>query len=731
MRSISIKYIVVTVLAAVLLCGCEKGGEDMGSQKEVPVGAYGDSIPVTRGEAARMLSLCIYEKDNIYGQEYTSDFSDVKKEDRLYKYINALCRGKIMQGDGGSFRPNDYLTVREASYIIDAADKSGRISLKTDDNTDKSPISYYMWMEILDKLSEADGISGGSETVMTVLMTEYSESSLKGYIITDRGLFATDGYVPQSLENNGVSFLTKDKSIIGIKSVETNTPTLEKCLVRSIDGGRAEVFCGGCRKIFDSDSETSAEEPFIADISIKGGMVEKITPYKNEKKGRVLMAGGTVLFDDGYSYNVDENFFAYSTYDGINRGGLSSLISGCTARVVFSDNKAVCAICEEAPDRNKIRVCISSDKGLYHSAVNIGSDGSFVLKSSDMSSEHSAGETIRLDKSSENTYFRGRLLRISPKGGGVIIDGRNYPGETDIIRSENGYTVVCEMELESYLYGVICSEMPSGWNDEALKAQAIAARTYAVRQLLSNRRIDFGANVDDTTAFQAYSPENICDEAIKAADGTKGQILVFDGEPANTCFFSTSCGTGAAVGELWPDGEVYPSDSPSYMGAKRIGEGGIPDFGSEEKALGFFRLKDEKSLEKDAPYFRWSFTLDPESIGVDDITVTERGKAGNVMKILAEGEDEDREICGESSIRSFICPGTVKLSDNTSANLTALPSSFFAIEKLDDGNLCFYGGGLGHGAGMSQYGAEEMARQGKSCKDILEYFYPGTKTEKL
>ncbi|KAA9027805.1 stage II sporulation protein D [Niallia endozanthoxylica] len=251
--------------------------------------------------------------------------------------------------------------------------------------------------------------------------------------------------------------------------------------------------------------------------------------------------------------------------------------------------------------------------------------------------------------------------------------------------------------LEEYVAGVVASEMPADFEKEALKAQALTARTYIVKQLMSNQSVELpkDANVADTEFFQVYkSPDELKQiwgpsnfewkmEKIKeAVRETQGQILTYDGTPIDATFFSTSNGYTESSEAIWPNSLPYlksvesPWDkqSPKYNGQKIIS---VKDF---EAKLGV-KLSDNKTIG----------------------AVIERTEGKRVAKVNING----KEVSGKD-IR----------------NKLGLMSTDFTWERRGD-NIVINTKGYGHGVGMSQYGANGMAKEGKKYADIVQYYYQG------
>lgn len=264
-----------------------------------------------------------------------------------------------------------------------------------------------------------------------------------------------------------------------------------------------------------------------------------------------------------------------------------------------------------------------------------------------------------------------------------------------------GEKTTVSIPLEEYVRGVLAAEMPAEFEHEALKAQAIAARTYIVRRLADGDRSSMpeGANqaiVTDTVVHQAYLTEqklrdrwglfaygrNI-DKLTKAVNETKGLIITYEGMPIHATFFSTSDG-------FTEDSENYWSQQVPYLRSVE----------SPWDRLYSPKFKSTTVINRSEVYRRLGLS---ETKGQLGFKVIERSPTGKIMKIEAGGKlflgREFRE----------------KLE---------LPSTNFTW-TLKGKALEFTSTGFGHGVGMSQWGANGMAKQGKSAEDILHYYYTG------
>lgn len=268
---------------------------------------------------------------------------------------------------------------------------------------------------------------------------------------------------------------------------------------------------------------------------------------------------------------------------------------------------------------------------------------------------------------------------------------------------------VREMDLETYVAGVTAAEMPASFPEEALKAQAIAARTFA-----QSRRASGGDDVhpdadvcDDYTHCAAYLDLETQAEAQwggeadewkrkieNAVQQTSGQIVTYGGEPI-TAVFHAACGS-----ETESAADVWGADVPYLVSVDSTGDDACPDytasvtFGAEE-----FR---QLMLQK---YGDINLTGMPET-WFTDFTRTD---AGNVLRCTVGG---------------------VHAKGTTLRSLLGLRSTNFTVSTTET-SITFETTGYGHAVGMSQYGAKAMAEQGSTCEEILTHYYSGTEISKI
>ncbi|HEX8949854.1 MAG TPA: SpoIID/LytB domain-containing protein [Dissulfurispiraceae bacterium] len=283
-----------------------------------------------------------------------------------------------------------------------------------------------------------------------------------------------------------------------------------------------------------------------------------------------------------------------------------------------------------------------------------------------------------------------KVERLGSAKGEVILDGVKYPGTLDVWKGENGLYIVNELPLEEYVKGVVAAEVGSKWDVEALKAQAVVSRTYALYQRLHNGINKISYHLTSSVLHQVYKGSDIPESIVQAVNATKGEVLTYEGSPIAAYYHSTSGGITEDPVEVF--GKSYPylksvetncEISPFYMWEKRIPVSDI------EKAMNVTGLKD---------------------VFIDSYTNSNRVKNFRIIT-----ETDELVIPGKDFRKNL---GWDKLPSTMITNLTR------------SGNLyIFEGKGYGHGVGMCQWSALEMAKEGKTYKEILSTFYPGTTLE--
>jgi len=283
-----------------------------------------------------------------------------------------------------------------------------------------------------------------------------------------------------------------------------------------------------------------------------------------------------------------------------------------------------------------------------------------------------------------DTWYRGRV-QITPSA----------------IGSGNGITAINHVDLEEYLYSVVASEMPTSWPAEALKAQSVAARSYALykKKLSKNPLYDLG----DTTKFQVYKGAVAeTDSTRSAVGGTAGEIITYNGSLIEAVFHSSSGGHTENVEDVW-------SKPIPYLR-------GVPDF------------------DQDSPKYSWTESFSAAQLknkltstvgglngigAIVGLVPQQASPHGRVKTFRLIGQRGDRLVKG-NDVRKALGLKSTRFEVLADSRKSSAPSSFI-----------LRGYGYGHGIGMSQYGAKGMAQSGSSYQDILSHYYQGTQLSQL
>jgi stage II sporulation protein D (peptidoglycan lytic transglycosylase) len=293
----------------------------------------------------------------------------------------------------------------------------------------------------------------------------------------------------------------------------------------------------------------------------------------------------------------------------------------------------------------------------------------------------------------KSVFLNGRRVscrpcRLVPDGKTTTLDGHRYRGFLTVSKESNGLEAVNHNSVEGYLYGVVPKEMPSGWPKEALKAQAVAARTYAL--YVKGKRRDKSYDVDATTASQVYGgydAETLPSNA--AVNETKGQVITYDGKLVVAYFHASSGGHTEDARNVWSADIPYLSGIPDRYSAN------VPE-GNWECFLSYDLVRDRLN--------QYGF-----SIGrIDRLTTVNTPDSGRAAKVTFHS-DRGNLTLSSNDFR-------IKLGSKR------LKSTLFKIDPNNEG-IFFRGKGFGHGVGMSQWGAKRMAEQGYTYKEILNFYY--------
>lgn len=355
------------------------------------------------------------------------------------------------------------------------------------------------------------------------------------------------------------------------------------------------------------------------------------------------------------------------------------------------------------------------DKGSYEIYVE---GGQLVLKNNSTARVMGSKFTFKSKKNSFSNYLR--ILNNS-------YGWTNYLGDMEVRLVDGGIQLINHIFLEYYLYGVVPYEMSNSWPIEALKAQAVAARTYAARAKTSSSYYD----LYDTVLSQVYRGYNPSwQNAIRAVDETYGMVLKYGNSFASTFYSSSNGGKIEACGNLWSQhlpysvvkDDPYDVKNPSNPNATWTVKFSKLSVDPGLQARIKSRMKDD--LEKSGYSGNEGDIkiLQLKELSFDPPNSSGRMDKGRLVVVADVKSKED----GSTHTIEY----TVNLTKNNIRTLLNLKSLLFTVEETEDSYI-LHGGGYGHGVGMSQFGAQQMAREGFSFAQILDFYYPGTRLETL
>ncbi len=436
-----------------------------------------------------------------------------------------------------------------------------------------------------------------------------------------------------------------------------------------------------------------------------------------------------------------------------------------------------------AVEKSVVRVAISAKSGFEYNSVKISSKNPISII--DMSQGGTSSQIaivepekvieIKMNNSLYDIYVDSNLkyknlcgplllnsnselevLELNKKG-----TPAKYKGMIEIKTSKNNssFNVINVIDMQNYLRGVVPNEMPVSFGLEALKAQAVAARNYA-----TNANMSPNYDLVDSTAAQVYYGQNSYgDISDKAVAETKGIYALYKEHPIMAQYFSTSAG----ITDDWDDvfGNGSPSDKHPYLKARYDKEGQKP-LTTEQDVKKFYTSLDG-GIDTNSPKYRWSYEFTRSELeNILHTTLQQQSKAGLVSPtydgdIKLEGLKEIKPIKRTQSgkiveLEIIAKNGTYRVKKELGIrrvlkkNNAMLPSANFFVETIGEEKALnleneeetgliklfssfdddkypktfkIVGGGFGHGVGMSQFGAYNLAKMGKKYPEILNHYY--------
>ena len=739
---LGIPVIVLTLILVILICEPEKSG-------------------ITRAAAAKSVALALLSPEELNAWEKTygaSRFAADEVGEWYVPYLDYLYENDYLdeaETPADREHAEGFLTYREAARI--AEQLSGnlkRLVLANRRNGEKAYPAEDWWLLYDSLLKEADREGAvHTETVCIYGTPENIQGCPAWTAYTSLGTLTFYGLSLDSYVDHELSVLLRDGELIHVQKDKGQNTLYRNVWILDGDSQGLMVYIGDIQRRIPFRKNYKKTDELIgnlADLTMDRGKITKVSVKKERISGKVLSVQAASIELEGYgTVPLDTEYKVLKTYGDVKRQQLSDILVGSENQEFVVAKGKICAVIKEREDAaDRIRVLIMGNgfESRYHEKIEITCPGS--IKKIQGDSETMLDPASVISVTSGDGTCSERLILEPQDGSELTVNSLaraqgtpSYGGRLEILDTENGLVLVNEIDLEAYLKKVIPSEMPSSYEKEALKAQAVCARTYAFMQSRSNSYSEYGAQIDDSTQFQVYNNVDPDEKTAQAVQETYGKMLYYNENPITAYYFSTSCGTttNAAIWDSDPEDTPYLRCLSLQTARSRL------SFASEEAFASFIKKKNFPAYDASYPLYRWNFktngTIIASHVGgvgkITGVSVTERGPGGVAMKLLVKGSEGETTISGQNAIRSALGDASLTLTlmdGKTSDGWSLLPSGFLAIEETgtdEQGVVQFrvYGGGYGHGVGMSQNGAQGMAKAGMGYEEILKYFYDGVTIE--
>lgn len=711
------------------------------------------------GLLAVLMVLQLKEEDMELSGEYVS-MKEIP-EFMQFTHYSSEEWGKKLSGNSGK------LTFQTVSKLLELLNIEEYITYEA--GNPHAKVSRAEWFAIYDQMIGLLDISNKVKR-QTLLVLDNTKD---GLLMTQSGAYEGEsGYIERY---HGYDAYVMDDQLLGIAGEYEKELPVENVYVTAMSDEIEFLFEHAYYRV-PIHAEGSLANT-VCDVSFTAGSITRIEKKEDMINGRLIALGEDRIEIEGYGAIARaEKLPVYRTYDEPVEQELSDIVIGNTSLTYIVADKCVSAILLlEPPEIKEVRVLLlNEDQGIGREDVYLSSQGTYHISCGTQEKD-----CERLEVSRASDYLKDEkeaAVRIeSTEDDGIYLCKENgesislpYAGSLEIRLSKEGYVVVNAVPFEQYLYSVVPSEVPSTYPMEALKAQAVCARSYAWLQLLGGAYAQYGAHMDDSVNYQVYNKQQREETTTQAVDATCGVVLSKDGEVKEAYYYSTSYGHSGSYAS-W---NTEDDGSHDYLGKIWLKDKQPKlDLSKEKVFRSYIKEPDAECYDSFAKYFRWTATVSltdksdavkqvlagrkaaqPDAVRIykkkkskeiasvselgtlKRLAVKERNDCGGVQKLVLTFDNGRIELYDEYSMRAALGVLVEKLTcqdGSENDTVTVLPSSYFTIERGEQGIYTLYGGGYGHGIGMSQNGAKGMAEQGAAYDTILNTFYPGTELMKI
>ena len=399
-------------------------------------------------------------------------------------------------------------------------------------------------------------------------------------------------------------------------------------------------------KYYVADKSAKSDYTGVADVEITDGKITKIYAKAESIEGTLDSYTKQSVQINGYeALTYDETLPVYlvageqMSTQMVRQKSLDDLVVGNSkVRLVVAEHKA-CALIQTGEEAMEhIRVLIKNKDSVTYPNLYVKSDQVYRTDETNVAAETvvSAKSLLKEKKTKEVLIEPGEgMLYLCNKDGKEF--GSGYAGSFLIRKTAKGYVLVNELPVEDYVRYVLPSEMPLYFDYEALKAQAVCARTFAYEQMKSTEYAKYGANLDNTTSYQVYHATDCSEITDQAVLDTTGMVLTYENCLINCYYYSTSAGYSE-------DLEVWNTDSPHYLVAENHTKEKTVNL-SKKRNFHKFITRNVKAKDMDSPYYRWTaelsdqMAMDSKYGHLKKLEVKERSRSGYVLSLCAVFEN--------------------------------------------------------------------------------------------
>ncbi len=732
---------------------------------------------IPRSIASKMLALLETDKE---GAAQSPDCFDGKGKGEWYeKYINYMkSKGYGDFGSAGeaqkAFTYGDmqrYLTVKGISgETVDEASGIDPFKYK-----EHKKITRDDFNGIYKYLAAAYGAANGVAQVELVISGTPSntEQAARWQAVTTEGIYGFEGLALDRYIDCKILAYVKKNEIINVIVKLSDDVVYRNVWLEEGSENRIVAYIGGVKRELSVGKLEFDFAQTVGDIYMSKGRVSSVSLKNDTVGGKVLMVSDNRIELENYGVlELDEDFHIYKTYGRIEEVDASEILVGYDlSDFVVADRKICAAVISRTLTADNIRVLVMSTgfTSIFHERISLTGTTDFTVRRGDKEESYKAGDIVDIYKGS-SLLEQGRVI-VEPRdiGGKIRVmsvekaqGAPEYRGRLEVAEYDEGLVLVNDVLIEEYLYAVVPSEMPNRFGVEALKVQAVCARSYAYRQLKGNSYAKYGAHVDDSVNYQVYNNVNEQEDSTEAVRETYGEVAAYDKNPISTYYYSTSCGSTSDT-SVWGGN----TGGTPYLLAKSVNpEHKDMDLSSEESFAAFIKNVDESDFDYGFGYYRWKvrmsfseistsvneyiysrYCANPANIQVNKdgawvseeirnigkvtgIEVTKRSTGGAISEMIIYGTEAVIKVTNELNIRYLLSPrdNPITLLKGDTTTFYILPSAYCMFETYKEGEeegFDITGGGYGHGIGMSQNAVSNMVASGMSYDEILKFFFDG------